>query len=64
MSNDLGLVNLNTSPITEQKDAPVRTMKEIVHQDNIFEIEMHIESDIEGGIDINHDCIYGHLLFL
>lgn len=25
---------------------------------------MKIESDIEGGLDIEHDCIYGHLKFL
>jgi hypothetical protein len=38
--------------------------KEVLHQDNIFEIEMKIESDIEGGLDIEHDCIYGYLKFL
>ena len=37
------------------------TQKEVLHQDNIFEIEMKIESDVEGGIDIEHDCIHGHL---
>lgn len=38
--------------------------KEELEQDNIFEIEMQVESDVEGGIDIDNDCIYGHLLFL
>lgn len=38
--------------------------KEVIHQDNIFEIEMRIESDIEGGLDIDHDCIHGYLKFL
>ena len=38
--------------------------KEVIHQDNIFEIEIKIDSDIEGGLDIDHDCIYGHLKFL
>ena len=56
-------MNLNLPPAIKQ-EAEVRTVKEVVHQDNIFEVEMHIESDIEGGIDINHDCIFGHLLFL
>ena len=25
---------------------------------------MQVESDAEGGIDIENDCIYGYLLFL
>jgi hypothetical protein len=25
---------------------------------------MQVDSDIEGGIDIQNDCIYGHLQFL
>lgn len=36
----------------------------MLHQDNIFEIEMQVESDLEGGIDVEKDCIYGYLLFL
>lgn len=46
----------------EKKEPKIN--KEIIHQDNIFEIEMKIESDIEGGLDIDHDCIHGHLKFL
>jgi len=38
--------------------------KEVIHQDNIFEIEVKVLSDIEGGLDIEHDCIYGYLRFL
>jgi hypothetical protein len=41
-----------------------KTEKEVLHQDNIFEVEMHINSDVEGGVDIEHDCIDGFLLFL
>ena len=29
-----------------------KTIKEVIHQDNIFEIEMQVETDVEGGIDI------------
>jgi len=25
---------------------------------------MHVESDLEGGLDIEHDCLHGHLVFL
>ena len=42
----------------------MKTQREVLHQDNIFEIEMQVESDVEGGIDIETDCIYGYLLFL
>ena len=42
----------------------VKSVKEIVHQDNIFEIEMQIDNDVEGGIDIQSECIHGHLVFL
>ena len=41
-----------------------RTQREVIEQDNIFEIEMTVESDIEGGIDIENECIYGYLMFL
>lgn len=41
-----------------------KTEKEVLQQDNIFEVEMHINSDVEGGVDIEHDCIDGFLLFL
>ena len=41
-----------------------KSIKEVIEQDNIFEIEMQIESDVEGGIDIENECIYGYLLFL
>ena len=49
--------------LTTEKKGPQIT-KEVIHQDNIFEIDMRIESDIEGGLDIDHDCIHGHLRFL
>ena len=39
-------------------------MKEVIEQSNIFEIEMQVESDVEGGIDIENDCIYGYLQFI
>ena len=41
-----------------------KSIKEVFSQDNIFEIEMNVDSDVEGGIDIENDCIYGNLLFL
>ena len=25
---------------------------------------MQVESDVEGGIDIDNECIYGHLQFI
>ena len=25
---------------------------------------MQVESDVEGGIDIDNECIYGHLNFI
>ena len=40
------------------------TEKEVLHQDNIFELELHVESDIEGGLDIDQDCLHGHITFL
>lgn len=42
----------------------IRTQREVLEQDNIFEIEMQVESDVEGGIDIDNECIYGHLNFI
>ena len=42
----------------------VRMQREVLEQDNIFEIEMQVESDVEGGIDIDNECIYGHLQFI
>ena len=36
----------------------------MIEQDNLFEIEINVSSDVEGGIDIENDCIYGYLLFL
>ena len=47
-----------------QGNTEVRTVREVLHQDNIFEIEMQINSDVEGGIDIDSECIHGHLVFL
>lgn len=41
-----------------------RTEKETLHQDNIFEVEMQVDSDVEGGIDLEQDCIHGFLKFL
>ena len=35
-----------------------------MEQDNIFEIEMQVDTDMEGGIDIENDCIHGYLNFL
>ena len=49
----------------QKKQAPeIQTRQEILEQDNIFEIEMQVESDVEGGIDIDNECIYGHLKFI
>ena len=42
----------------------MKTQKEVLSQDNIFEIEMQVQSDVEGGIDIKNDCIHGFLLFI
>ena len=42
----------------------VRMQREVLEQDNIFEIEMQVESDVEGGVDIDNECIYGHLQFI
>lgn len=41
-----------------------KSIKEVIEQDNIFEIEMQVDSDVEGGIDIENECIFGYLLFL
>jgi hypothetical protein len=48
------------SPQKEQ----VRTQREVIEQDNIFEIELQVESDLEGGLDIENDCLHGFLRFL
>lgn len=47
-----------------QKKPELKTQQEILEQDNIFEIEMQVESDVEGGIDIDNECIHGHLTFI
>lgn len=39
-------------------------MKETETQDNIVEIEINIESDVDGGIDIDRESINGHLVFM
>lgn len=49
---------------TGQNNEPQKAVREVLHQDNIFEIEMQIESDVEGGIDIQQDYLHGYLLFL
>lgn len=36
---------------TPEKKGPT-TVREVVEQDNLFEIEMQVDTDIEGGIDI------------
>ena len=48
---------------TPEKKGPT-IVREVVEQDNLFEIEMQVDTDIEGGIDIQNDCIHGHLMFL
>lgn len=48
-------------PAMKQPKQEVRMQREVLEQDNIFEIEMQVESDVEGGIDIDNECIYGHL---
>ena len=56
-------IDMGVSP--QKKQAPeIQTRQEILEQDNIFEIEMQVESDVEGGIDIDNECIYGHLKFI
>lgn len=56
-------IDMGVSP--QKKQVPeVQTRQEILEQDNIFEIEMQVESDVEGGIDIDNECIYGHLNFI
>ena len=49
---------------TNQKKPEQKIQKEVLHQDNIFEIDMQIESDLEGGLSIENDCITGSLTFL
>lgn len=39
-------------------------VKEVLEQDNIFEIEMHLLSDVEGGVDIESESIHGYLSFI
>ena len=51
-------------PAMKQPKPEVRMQREVLEQDNIFEIEMQVESDVEGGIDIDNECIYGHLQFI
>jgi hypothetical protein len=41
-----------------------KVIKEVLEQDNVFEIDMQLNSDVEGGIDIDHECIHGHLKFI
>ena len=48
------------SPQKEQ----VKTQREVLEQDNIFEVELQVESDLEGGLDIENDCLHGFLKFL
>ena len=61
MSQDTQIDMRGGSP---QKDQVSRTQREVIEQDNIFEVEMHVESDLEGGLDIENDCIHGYLSFL
>ena len=41
-----------------------KIVKETETQDNIVEIEINIESDVDGGIDIDKESINGHLVFM
>ena len=56
-------IDVGVSP-QKKPQTELKTQQEILEQDNIFEIEMQVESDVEGGIDIDNECIYGHLLFI
>ena len=42
----------------------INIVKEVETQDNIVEIEINIESDVDGGIDIDRENINGHLVFM
>ena len=57
-------IDVGGSPQQKKNPADQKTLREIVEQDNILEIEMQVESDVEGGIDIDNDCIHGHLKFV
>ena len=57
--NENGDENIEIAGAKQQQNT--RTVKEVLEQSNIFEIEMQVESDVEGGIDIENDCIYGYL---
>lgn len=60
-TNDDGEIDM-PGPIKQKTE--MRMQREVLEQDNIFEIEMQVESDVEGGIDIDNECIYGHLKFI
>ena len=57
------LGNLHQAKVIHENDDPLQ-VKEYLHQDNIFEIEVQVDNDVEGGIDTHNDCIYGKLVFL
>lgn len=46
------------------EEKQVNIKKEIETQDNIVEIEINIESDVDGGIDIDRESMHGHLIFM
>ena len=60
--NDEMEIDIAGGPAKQKQE--IRMQKEVLEQDNIFEIEMQVESDVEGGIDIDNECIYGHLRFI
>ena len=41
-----------------------KVVTEVQTQDNIVEIELNIDSDVDGGINIDRDRITGHLNFI
>lgn len=46
------------------EEKQVNIKKETETQDNIVEIEINIESDVDGGIDIDRESMHGHLIFM
>lgn len=60
--NDELEIDIAGGPAKQKQE--IRMQREVLEQDNIFEIEMQVESDVEGGIDIDNECIYGHLRFI
>ena len=48
----------------ENEEKQVNIKKETETQDNIVEIEINIESDVDGGIDIDRENLSGHLIFM